>query len=186
MLQMLWRRHVRAHILIWTHILHGHLTGPKRQPPTPMTPSSRGALLRFGLLVGLISGCAHGKATGEGEGDNAPEPSKPVTAEDIQRAGNEPIERALMAKVPGVWITRTPDGGIAIRIRGTTSLNASNAPLYVVDGMAIQAGPNGSLTGINPYDIETIEVLKDAASTSMYGSRGANGVIIIKTKRSRQ
>ena len=91
-----------------------------------------------------------------------------------------------MAKVPGVWITRTPDGGIAIRIRGTTSLNASNAPLYVVDGMAIQAGPNGSLTGINPYDIETIEVLKDAASTSMYGSRGANGVIIIKTKRSRQ
>ncbi|MBC7791209.1 MAG: TonB-dependent receptor plug domain-containing protein, partial [Anaerolineae bacterium] len=64
--------------------------------------------------------------------------------------------------------------------------NASNAPLYVVDGLAIQPGPNGSLVGINPYDIETIEVLKDAASTSMYGSRGSNGVILIKTKRSRQ
>ncbi len=89
-----------------------------------------------------------------------------------------------MAKVPGVWITRTADGGIAVRIRGTTSLHGNNAPLYVVDGLPIQPGPNGSLTGVNPYDIESIQVLKDAASTSMYGARGANGVIVIKTKRS--
>jgi TonB-dependent SusC/RagA subfamily outer membrane receptor len=53
----------------------------------------------------------------------------------------------------------------------------------VVDGQVIQAGPNGSLSGINPYDIESIKVLKDPASLTMYGSRGANGVIVIKTKK---
>ncbi len=150
-----------------------------------MPPFSRSVVLRFGLLVGVLSGCAHGKtASGDGS-DGAAEPEKAVTSEDIRRStGNEPIENALMAKVPGVWITRTADGGIAVRIRGTTSLHGNNAPLYVVDGLPIQPGPNGSLTGVNPYDIESIQVLKDAASTSMYGARGANGVIVIKTKRS--
>lgn len=89
-----------------------------------------------------------------------------------------------MSRFPGVWITRSADGGIAVRIRGATSVHGSNAPLYVLDGIAMQPGPNGSLSGVNPYDIESIEVLKDAASTSMYGSRGANGVIVIRTKRS--
>ena len=55
--------------------------------------------------------------------------------------------------------------------------------LYVVDGVTIQPGPNGALTGINPYDIESIKVLKDPADTSMYGMRGANGVIVVTTKK---
>jgi len=58
----------------------------------------------------------------------------------------------------------------------------SNEPLYIIDDVPINPGPNGSLSGINPYDIATIEVLKDATGTAMYGVRGANGVIIIKTK----
>ena len=86
----------------------------------------------------------------------------------------------------GVVVSRTEDGGIAIRIRGASTFTGSNAPLYVVDGVAIQPGPNGSLTGINPYDIASIKVLKEAAETTMYGSRGANGVIVIKTKRPNQ
>src|SRR5438309_92172 len=80
-------------------------------------------------------------------------------------------------------VSRTADGGIAVRIRGAASFNASAQPLYVVDGIPMQPGPNGSLTGINPYDIESIQVLKDAADTAIYGMRGANGVIVIKTKR---
>jgi len=79
-------------------------------------------------------------------------------------------------------ITRTPDGGIAVRIRGATTINGSTEPLYVIDGLPIQAGPGGSLVGINPHDIASIEVLKDAASLAFYGMRGANGVILIKTK----
>jgi TonB-dependent SusC/RagA subfamily outer membrane receptor len=55
--------------------------------------------------------------------------------------------------------------------------------LYVVDGVPIQPGPGGSLVGIDPYDIESIEVLKDPADTALYGMRGANGVIVVKTKR---
>src|SRR6266480_1019467 len=76
-----------------------------------------------------------------------------------------------------------PGGGIAVQIRGPTSLSLSNAPLYVVDGVPIKPGPNGTLSWINPNDIASIEVVKDPAGTAMYGVRGANGVIIITTKR---
>ena len=88
-----------------------------------------------------------------------------------------------MTRFPGVLVTRAPDGGIAVRIRGATSLHGSNEPLYVIDGVPIQPRQGGSLQGINPYDIESIEVLRDPTGTSMYGVRGANGVIVIKTKR---
>ncbi|MFN2400472.1 MAG: TonB-dependent receptor plug domain-containing protein [Gemmatimonadaceae bacterium] len=151
-----------------------------------MTSFSLRDLLSFGLLVGVLSGCVK-RSQGE-TGDRArpsPPPSSAVTSEDIRRTPNQPIEQVLMSRFPGVWITRSAEGGIAVRIRGATSVHGSNAPLYVIDGISIQPGPGGSLSGINPYDIESIEVLKDAASTSMYGSRGANGVIVIKTKRSR-
>ena len=183
---MLWRRRRPGHIVIQActpaQPVIGHYALQLR---TSMTPFSGCALLRFGLLVGLLSGCAHRKTNGGDDGSNAEEPAKTVTSEDIRRStGTEPIEQALMAKVPGVWITRTPDGGIAVRIRGASSISGDNAPLYVVDGIAIQAGANGGLAGVNPYDIESITVLKDAASTAMYGARGANGVIVIKTKRS--
>jgi TonB-dependent SusC/RagA subfamily outer membrane receptor len=106
-----------------------------------------------------------------------------VTAEDLDRQPGQPIEQVLMGRFPGVTVTRAPDGGISVRIRGTTSIRGNNEPLYVIDGVAIQAGPGGSLTGINPHDIASIEVLKDPAETAVYGLRGANGVIIIRTKR---
>ena len=147
--------------------------------------SSR-ALLPVGLLVGLLFGCAHASRTAEGDIEDAPEPSPPgepaVTAEDIERAAGKPIEELLMSRFPGVQVTRAPGGGIAIRIRGATSIYGSNEPLYVIDGAPIRPGPGGSLHGINPYDIASIEVLKDPANTLMWGVRGANGVIVIKTK----
>jgi TonB-dependent SusC/RagA subfamily outer membrane receptor len=118
-----------------------------------------------------------------------PSPTRPltgttVTAEDIDQNPSQPIETVLQSKVPGVVITRTSSGWLSIRIRGATTINGSTEPLYIIDGLPIQAGPDGSLVGINPRDIASIEVLKDASDLAFYGLRGANGVIIIKTKHS--
>ena len=153
-----------------------------------MTSFASRALLPVGLVVGIVSGCAraHGKSQGD-MADTTPStpspPSSTVTAEDIQRTPTMSIVQLLMSRFPGVEVTRTAEGDVSVRIRGRTSILASTEPLYVLDGIPIQPGPNGSLSGINPYDIESIEVLKDAARTAMYGGRGANGVIVIKTKR---
>ena len=138
--------------------------------------------MQVGLLAGLLSACSHGKKK-EGE-LGPPVRDATVTAADIERSPSLPIEQQLMAKVPGIVVSRTAGGNIAIRIRGGTSAFGNNEPLYVVDGIAITPGADGGLEGINPYDIASIEVLKDATSMSMYGSRGGNGVIVIKTKQS--
>jgi TonB-dependent SusC/RagA subfamily outer membrane receptor len=146
-----------------------------------MTPFSARAVLSHGLLLGLVVGCSRATST--------PRPNEPtnttVTSEQIQRhaGSDEPIEKVLQGRVAGVTVSRAPDGGIAVRIRGASSIYGNNEPLYVVDGMPIAPGPNGSLSGINPYDIESIKVLKDPTETAMYGARGANGVIVIKMKR---
>lgn len=92
------------------------------------------------------------------------------------------IGNNLQGKLAGVQITQndgTPYGGTTIRIRGTGSFGATSAPLIVVDGMIT----NDGLTNLNPNDVENITVLKDAASAAIYGSRGANGVVIITTKK---
>ncbi len=130
------------------------------------------------LLTSLAAGCGSSRAA-----RREPPDRTTVTAEDIQNNPSQPIEKVLQAKVPGVWITRTPDGGIAVQIRSNSTLHGEQYPLYVVDGVPIQPGPSGALTGINPYDIESIQVLKDAADTAMYGMRGSNGVIVVKTKK---
>ena len=144
-------------------------------------------MLALGMLLGLGSGCAHSKDATNDEAEVSPEgradDRSKVTAEDIQRAPGQTVEQMLATRFAGVVVTQTSDGGIAVRIRGTTSIRGSNEPLYVIDGVPIRAGPGGSLIGINPLDIESIEVLKDPASTAMYGVRGANGVIVIKTKQ---
>ena len=91
----------------------------------------------------------------------------------------------MQGKAAGVQIsTNNRPGELGeIRIRGNRSINASNDPLYVIDGIPMTAG---SLADINPNDIESIEVLKDASATAIYGSRGANGVILVSTKKEKQ
>lgn len=153
-----------------------------------MTTRKRSFLvLAPGLIWVLIAGCAHGGGEAEAVAADPAgldaEGGTEVSADDIQRTPNEPIERILMSRFPGVWVARTPEGALAIRIRGASTINSTTQPLYVIDGMATEPGQNGALTGVNPQDIESIKVLKDAASTAMYGMRGANGVIVIKTKR---
>ena len=138
------------------------------------------------LLAGLICGCASGNnaaPTPAGLPLPAADHGTIVTSDDIDRSTTaDPIGSALAAHVSGVTVTRTPDGGISVRIRGQSTINGNTEPLYVIDGLPIQPGPGGSLVGINPHDIASIEVLKDVASLAFYGVRGANGVILIKTK----
>ena len=141
--------------------------------------------LRCVLLAVLASACSSGGGTRQNSAP-APETSKAgqtVTAKDVQNTPTESVEKSLEGRFPGVTLLRSAEGGIQIRIRGAASINGSNAPLYVIDGQPVEPGPNGDLTGLNPNDIESIKVLKDAASTTMYGVRGGNGVIVIKTKR---
>lgn len=96
----------------------------------------------------------------------------------------EPSEEVFHRSVPGLSIERTRQGGIAVRlIRAPTSFYGSSAPLYVIDDAPFQPGPGGVLTGVNPHDIESIKLLKNPADTGIYGMRGANGVIVIRTKR---
>jgi TonB-linked SusC/RagA family outer membrane protein len=103
-----------------------------------------------------------------------------VKAKDIERIPVASVEQALQGKIAGVYVSPAsgePGRGATIRIRGTGTLNNA-APLYVVDGMLLD-----DASFVNPQDVASIEVLKDASATAIYGNRGANGVIIITTKR---
>ncbi|MCK9640295.1 MAG: TonB-dependent receptor [Prolixibacteraceae bacterium] len=94
------------------------------------------------------------------------------------------ISQKMTAMVPGVVVQQTggvPGQSMKIRVRGTGSINSSNAPLYVVDGYPLSDG--GTINSINPSDIESIDILKDAAAAAIYGSRGGNGVVLVTTKK---
>ncbi len=120
-----------------------------------------------------------------------------VKSEELKAIPVTSFDQALQGRAAGVQVIQTtgaPGGETNIRIRGASSVNASSEPLYVIDGMLINSdggemtiggrGPRiGPLSSINPSEIESIEVLKDASATAIYGSRGANGVILITTKR---
>jgi TonB-dependent starch-binding outer membrane protein SusC len=144
-----------------------------------MTSSYSHVLFALALALPLVAGC---RSTARAENDSPPPRRADVTSEDIPEAPGQSIEEILKGRVAGVTVTQG-EGGIAVRIRGATSFYGSNEPLYVLDGVPVNSGPGGTLAGIAPYDIESIHVLKDPADTALYGMRGANGVIVIKTKR---
>ena len=104
-----------------------------------------------------------------------------LTADDIKDAPAQPLEQLLLARVAGLTLDRAPDGHTFLRLRGTNTIMGNEEPLFVVDGIPLAANP-ANLTAINIHDIDTVKVLRDAASTSMYGVRGTNGVIIIVTR----
>lgn len=121
-----------------------------------------------------------------------------IGTKEIKSQPINSFNQAIQGRVAGVQITQSsnsPGGGITIRVRGGNSISASNDPLYVIDGYALPT-PNAAtgaassganfanpLSTINPNDIESIEILKDASATAIYGSRGANGVIMVTTRR---
>jgi TonB-dependent SusC/RagA subfamily outer membrane receptor len=94
------------------------------------------------------------------------------------------VEELLIGRFPGVQVRRTTVG-FSVRIRGTSTFVSDEEPLYVVDGLPAQVTPGRGLDWLNPADVARIDVLKNPAETSMYGVRGANGVILITTKQRR-
>ena len=125
--------------------------------------------------------------------------SNSVTQVEAKELMNTPvagIDAALTGKAAGVQVTQNagnPGAGISVRIRGSSSISASNQPLYVVDGIVIQRGNFSQLdlggqditgvTGLNPDEVESVTILKDAAAAAIYGSRASNGVVLVTTKR---
>lgn len=105
-----------------------------------------------------------------------------VCFEDFRGIPVRQVEELLEGRVPGLLVVREA-GGVSLRIRGESSILGSNEPLYVLDGMPLQMEPGRGLYWMSPRDIERIEVLKDPSATSMYGVRGANGVVLITTRR---
>lgn len=107
-----------------------------------------------------------------------------IKSDDIAKSQQSNVAQALAGKVAGVQLTNTsgqPGTSPEIRVRGFSSLNAGNGPLWIVDGMPY----SGDLNNLNPNDIESMTVLKDAASNALYGARGANGVVMITTKKAK-
>lgn len=111
-----------------------------------------------------------------------------VSGEELEKVQVASFDQAIQGRAAGVYVTSNsgqPGGGISVRIRGIGSINNSN-PLYVIDGVIVGAGnseTSNPLASLNPNDIESVEVLKDAASAAIYGARAANGVVLITTKR---
>ena len=122
-----------------------------------------------------------------------------VGEETLKEIPATSVEQAMQGRIPGAVVTSTsaePGGGLSIRIRGGNSISGNNEPLFVIDGFPVYNQPlagefetnqsTNMLANLNPNDIESIEVLKDASATAIYGSRGANGVVLITTKQGRE
>jgi TonB-dependent SusC/RagA subfamily outer membrane receptor len=143
--------------------------GAARSAPSPpqATPEAKGGAGR--------------SVAGEGTGSVAV-----VDGDDLHGIPEAQLESMLVGRVAGVQIIKLAGGGISVRIRGQGSINGDTEPLYVVDGMLVHATADRGLYWLNPADIRRIEILKDASTTSMYGVRGANGVVLISTRRGRR
>lgn len=119
-----------------------------------------------------------------------------VTAKDIQQIPVSNVQNALVGKLAGVQITQTNgkvEGGVSVRVRGSASISAGKEPLYVLDGIPLittnesnNDAPTNPLLTLSTNEIESIDVLKDASSAAIYGARGANGVVIITTKKGKE
>jgi TonB-dependent starch-binding outer membrane protein SusC len=148
---------------------------PERVPPS------------IAILAGLVFACAHGaRETDATPSTTAPAPpaASTVSADEQARHDASSLDQLLAGRISGVIVTPAPGGGITVRIGGPTSFYSSQDPLFVVDGVPIEAGRNGTLSWLNPHDVESITALKDLSATAIYGARGANGVIVVKTKGS--
>lgn len=105
-----------------------------------------------------------------------------VKSEELMQTPTSDVSQALAGRVAGVSVMQSegePGASISIRVRGGISITQSNEPLYVIDGFPSEDGMNS----LDPAEIETIDILKDASSTAIYGARGANGVVVITTKK---
>lgn len=155
--------------------------------------------LAGGYAIALGAGC--GAATSPPRAAPGPDsvaigygtqPAREVTGSIASLSGRDlenqrafTVEELLRGRVPGLHVYRKPNGDIGLRVRGEGSIYGNSDPLLVIDGVPISGRLSTALLGLSPRDIARIDVLKDAGAAAIYGSRGANGVVIITTKRMR-
>lgn len=149
--------------------------------------------------VGALTACQHGqsakiadprRATDSVNVGYAAQAKRDVTGavasasgETVQRGSPTSVADMIDGRFAGVEVQRLANGGMSVRIRGQRSLRSDSEPLIVLDGIPQHGTTGGVLSDIEPRDVQSIEVLKDAGATAAYGARGANGVILITRKR---
>jgi len=142
---------------------------------------------RYRLIVALTVAC--GRAASSPPRSTTPGTGAVSTVIPTTTDARVTRVEEMLRGVPGLEVTRTSDGGYRLRVRGARSIRGTSTdddPLLVIDGITVSSESLGNtLSELSPGDIARIDVLKDAAATSAYGSRGANGVIVITTKRAR-
>ena len=145
--------------------------------PTRTLPS-------LAIVAGLALGCAH-KVKPEASQvipTRPPPPPASMRADESARERSTTLVQLLQGRLSGVTVTPAPDGGIIVRMGGPTSFYSGQNPLFVVDGVPLESGT--TLSWLDPHDVEAVQALKDPSQTAIYGVRGANGVILIRTKGS--
>lgn len=163
-----------------------------RQPPS-LVPLRRGTALAVFALIGCrtaqppLDEAPVSDSVAVGYGSQARRDVTgavaSVSGEAAQRTTPTNVADMIDGRFAGVEVTRLASGGVSVRIRGQRSFKNDGEPLFVVDGVPQHGASNVVLNDISPRDIQSIEVLKDAGATAIYGARGANGVILITTKR---
>ena len=131
-------------------------------------------------LLLVLTACSHRRAASP-TADSRP-PDTVLTADDIRRSPGQSLEQLLLARVPGLTIERAADGHSKLVLRGKNTILGDDEVLFVVNGVPLGPALSGNLAAVDIHDIETVQVLRDAVATAAYGVRGANGVIIIRTK----
>ena len=134
------------------------------------------------LVVGAVLAPTQTRAQ-VGTAKPATPPPASMRESEAARQHATTLAQLLQGRLPGVTVTPTADGGIRVRMGGPTSFYGDQNPLFVVDGVTID-GSRNTLNWLSPHDIESVQALKDPSQTAVYGVRGANGVIVIKTKGS--
>jgi len=148
------------------------------------TPAPATLLCAAALLAACGGGSSSERPADRPGVHHAPETAAVarVDMDEREDPGGGRIEDVLAGRAAGLQVLRQPDGTVSLRIRGATSVYGNNEPLLVIDGTIISPTGSGSaLASLSPREVETVEVLKDA-SASFYGSRGANGVVLITTR----
>ena len=187
-----------------SHVVYAQRIGFGRDSQTVVVPSGGTATANFAMhVVGVQLSPVVAIGYGTAERRDLTGSVASVSSEQIRQQPVQNVQEAIQGRAPGVQITQAsgqPGAPAAVRIRGGNSVTAGNEPLYVIDGVPVQSSPDGSntftlevqgvsgldpLASINPDDIASVDILKDASAQAIYGARAANGVILITTKRGR-
>ena len=139
-----------------------------------------------GVALGMLClACSHSRPESAQPSAALPPPAATVQGVAPGEPTPRTLDQMLAGKISGVSVTPGPHGGIVVRMMGPTSFAGNEGPLFLVDGTQVEVSREGGLPWINPVDVESITALRNPSDVAIYGVRGANGVIVIKTKIAR-